>query len=94
MRRGMGKRRKTMSKEDWQKEMLLELEKCNTRIKEIKKTMRHFKNYRKWYKIVYWGMYSKQEIKDWIDKCKFILRINVKTKRSILEKINQQYGNI
>lgn len=68
------------------------LQECNTRIKNIKKAIKRFKNYRRWYKPLNYGMYSEAEIKEWIDKYKLLLRLEVGTKRMILNEYrNENY---
>ncbi len=77
-----------------------DLQNCNARIVKIKEAIKRFKNYRKWYKPLYWGMYSKRDIKEWVNKYYFLLRLEVKTKRLIMGyKINSnsfkyEYRNI
>jgi len=66
------------------------LQEVNTRILHIKQTMKRFKNYRKWWKVLYWYMYSKQDIEDWIDKYKILLRFEVWMKRSILKQLENK----
>lgn len=55
-----------MSKEELEQR----LEECNARILNIKSHIKHFRNYRKWWKVINWNMYNKQEIEDWVNKYK------------------------
>lgn len=64
-----------------------ELNECNSRILEVKKSINRFRNYRKWYKPLYWGLYSKQEIEEWVKKYEILLLFNLETKKFILNKL-------
>lgn len=68
-----------------------QLEEVNSRIEECKQEMRRFINYKKrWWNPFDYFLYSKEEIQDWVNKYKPILRMNVYVKRKLLTSPNNE----
>lgn len=77
---------KEFSRDENGNRRLIALAECNERIEERKRTIRRFYCYKKWYNPFYYFIYSHEEIKENIERCKFIIRLNVITKIMILKK--------